>query len=60
MNRFLAVLLRMSSISVAATDVAPTVDEKAAKRFARLRQGYGESRTSARIDTFISDFVEEN
>jgi hypothetical protein len=36
MKRFLAVLLLMPSISVAATDAAPTFDEKAADRFAKL------------------------
>src|SRR5216117_1282063 len=36
MKRFLAVLLLMPSIAVAATDAAPTFDEKAAERFAKL------------------------
>src|SRR5438046_6786193 len=36
MKRFLAVLLLMPSIVVAATDAAPTVDLKAAERFAKL------------------------
>src|SRR5213080_2856891 len=36
MKRFLAVLLLMPSIAVAATDAAPTFDAKAAERFAKL------------------------
>src|SRR5881396_1213474 len=36
MKRFLAVLLLMPSIAVAATDAAPTFDLKAAERFAKL------------------------
>src|SRR6266508_2943620 len=36
MKRFLAVLLLTPSIAVAATDAAPTFDEKAAERFAKL------------------------
>src|SRR6266513_5869918 len=36
MKRFLAVLLLMPSISVAATDAAPTFDERIAERFANL------------------------
>ena len=36
MKRFLAVLMLMPSISVEATNAAPTFDEKAAKRFAKL------------------------
>src|SRR5256886_8391530 len=36
MKRFLAVLLLMPSIAVAATDAAPTSDLKAAERFAKL------------------------
>src|SRR5881398_1124356 len=36
MKRFLAVLLLMPSIAVAATDAAPTFDLKAADRFAKL------------------------
>src|SRR5213594_2761189 len=35
-KRFLAVLLLMPSISVAATDAAPSFDDKAAERFAKL------------------------
>ncbi len=36
MKRFLAVLLLVASISVAATDAAPSFDDKAAERFAKL------------------------
>src|SRR5207247_10282622 len=36
MKRFLAVLLLLASISVAATDAAPSFDDKAAERFAKL------------------------
>src|SRR6266403_2239655 len=36
MKRFLAVLMLMPSISVEATNAAPTFDEKAAERFAKL------------------------
>ena len=36
MKRFLAILLLMSSVAAAATNTAPTFDEKAAERFAKL------------------------
>jgi hypothetical protein len=36
MKRFLAVLLLMPSVAAASTDTAPTFDEKAAERFAKL------------------------
>jgi hypothetical protein len=36
MNRFLAILLLMPSVGAAATEAAPTFDEKAAERFAKL------------------------
>jgi hypothetical protein len=36
MKRFLAVLLLLASISVAATDAPPSFDDKAAERFAKL------------------------
>src|SRR6266480_3805259 len=36
MKRFLAILLLMPSILVAATDSAPTFDDKVAERFAKL------------------------
>src|SRR5437667_12821771 len=41
MKRFLAVLLLMPSIAVAATDAAPTFDLKAAERFAKLALACG-------------------
>src|SRR6266542_4392707 len=36
MKRFLAILLLMPSVAAAATNTAPTFDEKAAERFAKL------------------------
>src|SRR2546430_16472353 len=41
MKRFLAVLLLMPSIAVAATDAAPTFDLKAAERVAKLALACG-------------------